>query len=98
MPTSALPAGLFDWWDKAQHALAFAVLSALGGFSYPAHRLSVLLGLIAFGAAIEVAQAATGWRYGEWGDLMADAIGVFSGYFVVGPAKRLQRRLGVEIH
>lgn len=90
MPINALPVGVFDWWDKAQHALGFTVLSIFGIFSYPSSRFPVLIGLIAFGAAIEVAQAAIGWRYGDWGDLMADAIGVFSGYFL---ARVLVRRL-----
>lgn len=75
-PLPALPVGLFDWWDKAQHALAFAVLCGLGCVAYPNRIRWVLLGLVAFGAGIEVAQAATGWRYGEIGDLLADALGV----------------------
>ena len=28
------------------------------------------------GGAIELAQAATGWRYGEWLDFAADATGI----------------------
>lgn len=90
LPVAALPEGVFDLWDKAQHALAFAGLAIFGSFSYPFHKVPVLSGLIVFGAAIEVAQAATGWRYGEWGDVLADAIGVFSGWLL---ARVLVRRL-----
>ncbi len=29
-PQQFLSGGMFDWWDKAQHALAFGVLMLLG--------------------------------------------------------------------
>lgn len=47
--------------DKAQHILAFLVLAALGRLAYPAAGvLKLLLGLSAFGALIEIAQAIPG--------------------------------------
>jgi len=67
-----LPPTVFDWWDKAQHALAFLVLGGLGFFACAARSAQVALGLLAFGALIEVAQAATGWRYGDWQDWVAE--------------------------
>ena len=65
LPGEILPPSLFIWWDKAQHALAFAVLSVLGQFAYMMERRLVLFGLMVYRALIEIAQHATGWRYGE---------------------------------
>ena len=72
------PRGPFDFWDKAQHALAFAVLTALGLLGWPQANLRwrLLLSLVALGGEIEVAQHWTGWRHGEWADWAADAVGV----------------------
>lgn len=79
LPTALLPPQAFDIWDKAQHAAAFAWLAVLGLLSYPTPTLRVCVGLLALGGAIELAQAATGWRYGEWADLVADGVGIFLG-------------------
>lgn len=72
------PRGPFDFWDKAQHTLAFAVLTALSllGWPQPSPQWRLLLSLVALGGAIEVAQHLTGWRHGEWADWAADAAGV----------------------
>ncbi|GAB3185080.1 VanZ family protein [Hydrogenophaga aquatica] len=78
-PVEHLPPQVFSIWDKAQHALAFLALSLLGLWAYSRQPRRVLTGLLLLGAAIELAQAATGWRYGEWADLMADAVGVLAG-------------------
>ena len=81
LPASALPPGLFefDLWDKVQHALAFTVLAFWGLLVYPLHPWRVLLGLLCFGGAIEVAQAMTTWRFAEWQDWLADAVGLALG-------------------
>jgi VanZ family protein len=79
-PTPYLPPQVFDIWDKAQHAGAFLLLGGLGLWAYPASAPRVLLGLLAFGGGIELAQAATGWRIGDWSDWLADAIGVGAVY------------------
>ena len=43
--------------DKVQHIVAFLVLAALGHFAYPQmKKRKLLLGLMAFGALIELAQ------------------------------------------
>lgn len=76
MPTGLLPPQVFSLWDKAQHALGFGGLTLLGLLAYPHQRMRLPLLLLAHGALIEVAQAATGWRYGEWLDLLADAVGI----------------------
>lgn len=77
-----LPPGMFDCWDKAQHAVAFLALGVLGLLSYMATPGRVVVGLLVYGAMIELAQAATGWRYSEWQDWLADAIGVGVAYGV----------------
>ena len=79
MPTNYLPAQAFSLWDKAQHALAFTALASLGLLAYPRQPWRVAIALLAFGGAIELAQAATGWRYGEWSDWLADAVGLAAG-------------------
>lgn len=70
--------GPFNFWDKAQHGLAFAVLTALGLWAWPqrALHLRLALALVALGGGIEGAQHLTGWRHGEWADWAADALGV----------------------
>ena len=78
-PGQYLPPVAFTWWDKAQHAVAFLILAALGLAAYANTPVRLLAGLLAFGALIEVAQWATGWRYGDWQDWVADAVGVAAG-------------------
>ncbi len=81
LPAEALPPELFafDLWDKVQHALAFTALGLWGLLVYPLHPWRVLLGLLCFGGAIEVAQALTTWRFAEWQDWLADAVGLALG-------------------
>jgi VanZ family protein len=69
-------------WDKSNHFLGFASLAFLGLPSYPRHRIFVLGGLILYGGLIEVLQSLTTYRLAEWGDLLADAIGVAIGYYI----------------
>ena len=67
-----------NFWDKAQHALAFGVLTLLGLRAWPQrrHRLRLLAGLVIYGGGIELAQHLTGWRHGDWADWVADSVGV----------------------
>ena len=76
LPVQHLQLPVFDWWDKAQHAMAFAVLTAWALLLWPRKTVPVLVGMLAFGAGIELAQWAVGWRFGEWADWAADAVGV----------------------
>lgn len=78
-PVAMLPPQTFDVWDKAQHALGFAWLSLIGLLAYSHHRVRVAACLLLYGGAIELAQAATGWRHGEWADLAADGVGIALG-------------------
>ena len=94
MPAEQLPAQAFSLWDKAQHAIAFAALGASGLLAYPRHPWRVLLGLLLCGGAIELAQAASGWRFGDWQDLFADTVGLAAGAVLAWGWRWLERRLG----
>jgi VanZ family protein len=79
LPGQYLPqGGPLNFWDKAQHATAFAVLTGLGQVAWPRRpqRALLILGLICFGGAIEIAQHMTSWRFGEWTDWAADLVGI----------------------
>jgi hypothetical protein len=89
MPVDFLPPQAFDVWDKAQHAGAFAVLALLGLAAYPLRPWQVGLGLLAYGAAIELTQSATGWRFGDWLDLLADLTGILAGYLAMFASRRV---------
>lgn len=66
-------------WDKSNHVLGFAVLGLLGSLAYRRQELKVAAGLFAFGVLIEVLQGLSGYRFAEWGDLLADAMGIAAG-------------------
>jgi VanZ family protein len=80
---SPAPPDAFDsGWDKLNHACAFAALMLTGIFASPRSRtgvLSLLTGLLCFGGLIEIAQSFTPTRSAEWGDLLADAVGIAAG-------------------
>jgi VanZ family protein len=84
MPVQHLPSEVFDIWDKAQHAAGFAGLALLGRLAYPNRTVTLLFGLLGYGVAIEIAQSATGWRYGDVQDWLADALGVLAGLALGG--------------
>jgi len=74
------PLEVFNWWDKAQHAIGFGTLAFLAALAYPLvsrYRLAVLLCLQ--GVAIELLQHWVGYRFGDWQDALADAVGVVLG-------------------
>lgn len=91
LPTQHLPEAVFDIWDKAQHAFGFAVLTFLGFWAYPRRVRRVLVGMLLLGALIELAQDATGWRHGDWMDLLADAVGVAVGTMLWLSARRFSK-------
>lgn len=74
---AAQAAAMFSFWDKAQHAFAYAVLAVLGLWAFPQRRVFVLLALAAHGGLIELLQAGlTTTRQGEWADWLADLLGL----------------------
>lgn len=75
-PSPSMPS---TGWDKSNHMLGFAVLAVLGHGAWPRHRWAMLCGLLAYGGLIEVLQSFTPDRLAEWGDLLADGIGLLIG-------------------
>lgn len=83
------PSELLDTgWDKGNHVLAFSVLTFLGRLSFPAQRVLLLLGLLAYGVLIENLQFMTGYRFSEYQDLAADVVGMALGYLLAIPLMR----------
>lgn len=90
LPGQYLPPQTASIWDKAQHASAFAALGAWGLRVYPRQPRRVLMGLLAFGGAIELAQSCTTWRLGDWQDWLADAVGLALGSMLAWGLGRYQ--------
>ncbi|MDP3167251.1 MAG: VanZ family protein [Hydrogenophaga sp.] len=79
VPVDLLPRQAATIWDKGQHAFGFAWLALVGLLAYSRRPWPMLVGLVVYGGVIELLQAATGWRYGEWLDFLADGIGTMIG-------------------
>jgi len=80
MPAPPEQAGL--GWDKLNHLAAFGALAlcaVLGWHHQRAAMLAVLGALLAYGGAIELLQSQVPNRQAEWGDLLADALGIAAG-------------------
>jgi len=76
------PTGVDLGWDKLNHMMAFTALAFAASLGYPAPmrvRVLSLAGLLAFGGLIEILQLYVPGRSAEWGDLLADAIGIVLG-------------------
>src|ERR1700736_2780856 len=68
-------------WDKAEHAIAWAVLTGAGLLLSTKRRWAIGVFAFVFGALIEVLQANMGWgRDGNMGDLVADSVGIAAAY------------------
>lgn len=81
-------------WDKLNHLAAFGVMTMLGlgakvwrfapqslhrHGAYAALATAISLQMLAFGGLIEVLQSFTPTRFAEWGDLVADSLGIALG-------------------
>ncbi len=80
--------------DKLSHLVAYFILA--GWFSLLAASRAalgwIIVGLIAYGILIEFLQGMTGYRYAEWRDVFANAIGTVSGVLLYfSPLRRLLR-------
>lgn len=79
IPVPEVP-DLFNFWDKAQHALAFVTLTVMASFGFPKKLKNVYLGLFLYGASIELMQMFfTTTRVGEVSDFIADSLGISIG-------------------
>ena len=79
-------------WDKLNHVMGFMALGFFACLSYPdsARRRIVALGaMVVLGGVIEILQLYVPGRSSEWGDLLADAIGVGAGAIVAALLLRL---------
>jgi VanZ family protein len=77
-------------WDKAEHASAWFVLTAIGLAFWPRRPGRVAGFALAFGALVEVLQAVMPLgRDGDWRDWVADAIGVMAALVIWLVAGRL---------
>lgn len=91
---SLVPAPATGVSDKLAHLLTYFLLA--GWFAVIARNRVVLAwsiaGLIGYGMVIELLQAQTGYRYAEWGDVLANAIGCVGGSVLyLTPLRRLLR-------
>lgn len=83
MPAPAVPQ-VFQFWDKAQHALAYAGLAVCGYGAFPSRAWRVAAGLLIHGALIEILQGTlTSTRYADVTDWFADAVGISIGMLLV---------------
>lgn len=77
-------------WDKAEHAISWAVLTGAGLLLSTKRRWAIGAFAFAFGAAVEVLQATLPFgRDGDWRDLLADTIGIGLAYLVWAIWRRL---------
>lgn len=82
LPVEQLQLPVLAWWDKAQHALAFGVLTGGALVLWPSRTLRVVVGMLAYGVGLELAQWAVGWRFAEGADVAADAVGVVAAWLL----------------
>jgi VanZ family protein len=91
------PLEIFNWWDKAQHAIGFGTLTVLAVMAYPhvsKTRMALLLCLQ--GVVIEVLQYWGGFRFGDWQDAVADAVGVGLGLVLVKVASKVLSKASAD--
>ena len=80
------------FWDKAQHALAYLVLTGVGLVFFPRRRWTTVFGILAFGVGIEVLQAVMPFgREGDWRDALANTVGALLALTLVQAWRRARR-------
>ena len=90
IPIQDLPEqSLFKWWDKAQHCLVFMALTTVAFLAYPKSYLKASIYLLMYGGFIEVLQAMTSWRQGDFYDWVADAFGILIIFIGLEISKRI---------
>ncbi|THD74254.1 MAG: VanZ family protein [Phenylobacterium sp.] len=93
-PSQALPT--VNVWDKAEHAIAWAVLTATGLILFPRRPWTIVLFSLALGGLVELLQAVMPLgRDGDWKDWVADSAGVaavFAVYRLIFQGNRWRTR------
>lgn len=101
LPAGDLPPAPFDGFDKVEHFLGYAVLSAYGGMLFARMRaqLRTAAGLVALGIGLEIAQALlTDSRMGDPSDAVAGTLGALVGVVSAStPLARLLQRLDARL-
>lgn len=92
VPGDMLPPQTFDVWDKAQHALGHGWVALCGLVAYGHRARPLVVGLLCWGGAIELLQAASGWRQGDPLDLLANATGVAAALLLWGVVRAWRAR------
>ena len=67
--------------DKLLHIVTYFVLGGWFGLLAPS-RMALIwsaIGLMLFGILLELLQGLTGYRYAEWGDVLANGSGILAG-------------------
>lgn len=78
-------------WDKANHLLAFGALAFTAMQAFAPSRWkpgAVALALLVYGFLIELLQSLVPGRFGEFGDVLADALGIGLGLTLAWAAQR----------
>ena len=78
----APPVFIDTGWDKANHMLAFGAMAFTALLSCRSSKTTrlILLGLLfGYGGLIEILQMSVPNRTAEWGDLLADTVGIAMG-------------------
>lgn len=85
----AVPGG-----DKSHHFIAYFSCMWVWGQVYrtPLARLKLAIAFSVMGVLVECAQGMTSYRFFEWMDMVANAIGVICGWLVVTIQLAVQRR------
>jgi VanZ family protein len=88
--------------DKVMHGLTFAFLALwyTGQYSRKSYA-KLAVGLLLFGVLIELCQLMVSYRSAEWGDLLADSIGVAVGMAIAmtvtgGWSQAVERRFSSQ--
>lgn len=91
VPANSLPMrelSLLHVNDKVEHCLAYAVLAFLPAIHEQRRFIiAAALGAVVLGIALEYGQLLTGWRDFEYGDMVADAVGVCLGVAAAVPLR-----------
>jgi VanZ family protein len=77
--------------DKVEHVIAYALLAFLGCAAFERRRLAMILGLVAYGAALELLQNLAPGRSPEIADGVANLIGACLGGGAVVALRRAMR-------
>lgn len=68
-------------WDKLSHTLGYLALTYWFAQLHE-RRVAVILGMLALGGGLEIAQGLTSYRQASWLDMLANGLGVAAGWLL----------------